>query len=132
MNFLGDDIKLNEPGDMQINIGSGDFSTAKGIECLLQDIIEEFDFPYNDDPDHPERGNGFMRFINSDSDNPLTAIEMKQEAKQILYRDPRVKKNSAVIDAVPGPEGYADISFYTIDGQKVENLVIPVSGEIKL
>ncbi len=131
MDFLGDDIKLND-GDLQINIGSGDFSTASGIDCLVQDILEEFKFPYGDDPDHPERGNKFMKFVNADANDPLVAIEMKQEAKSLLSRDPRIKKNSAIIEATPGTEGYIKMSFETITGNRIDNLVVPISGEVKL
>ncbi len=126
MNFLGDDIKINEMNDLQINPGSGDLSTAEGIECLCQDIIEEFKFSYLDDPDHPDRGNKIIRHLNADMKNKLVLIELKQEAKRVVSRDPRVKEKSVKIQITTGDESLISISFETIKGNKIENLVVPL------
>ena len=132
MDFLGEDILVDDDGDMVINPRSGDFSTASGIDCVAQDILEEFRFPYLDDPDNPERGNRMMQFVNCDSDDVLVTIEMTQEAKRVVYRDPRIKKGSVKVTAQPGAEGYALITFETITGKIKENLVVPISSEVAL
>jgi len=130
--FLGDDILVNDDLDAVIAAGSGDFSTVSGIDCVVQDIIEEFSFPYGDDPSNPGRGNRLMQFINCDADDPLASIEMAQEAKAIVYRDPRVKAGSVKVTATPGAEGTIVISFTTISGQVKENLVVPIFSEVQL
>jgi len=132
MEFLGDDIKTNDSGDLVIGVGSGDFGTASGLLCLLQDVVEEFSFPYLDDPDHPDRGNRFMQFVHSNPMDKVSAIEMKQEAKRILSRDPRINKESISIIAQPGSEGYVSMTFDTVDGKTVENFVVPLFDEAQL
>lgn len=129
MDFLGEDILVDDDGDAVINPGSGDFSTVGGVDCVVQDILEEFRFPILDDPDNPERGNRMMRYINCDPSDPLAKIEMEIEARQIVSRDPRVKKGSIRVTATPGVEGYCLITFETITGQVKENLVVPISTE---
>ncbi|HRZ27142.1 MAG TPA: hypothetical protein P5346_09690 [Spirochaetota bacterium] len=130
--FLGDDILINDDLDAVIAVGSGDFSTVSGVDCVVQDIIEELSFPYGDDPSNPGRGNRLMQFTNCDADDQLAAIEMAQEVKAVLYRDPRVKAGSVQVTATPGAEGSVVISFTTISGQVKENLVVPISSEVRL
>jgi len=129
MNFLGDDIKCNDFGDLVINPGSGDFSTASGIDCLVQDVMDEFSFSYLDDPDHPERGNMVSKFVNADISNKITISEMKQEAKNILKRDPRIESGSIKVKVVAGEFTSIDASFTAIDGKRYDNLIIPVLQE---
>ncbi|GAB4221230.1 MAG: hypothetical protein Kow00102_15210 [Spirochaetota bacterium] len=126
MNVLGDDIKL-ENGDITFIPGSGDVDTAYGIDCLIQDIIEELEFPYLDDPDHPDRGNALYCVNVSENRFYIEKLFIKQELTRILSRDPRIKKNSITIK-ISSNNGYivASVSFITITNNTIDNLVVPL------
>jgi len=131
MNLLGDDIKLVD-GDIAFTTGNGDSDTVSGIDCLLQDITEELQFPYCDDPDHPDRGNAIFALHVSEEKYALEKIYIKQEVLSILSRDPRIKKNSISIQVVFGSEISVSFSFVTINCIVVDNLVVPVSQGVLL
>jgi hypothetical protein len=125
MNILGDDIKIID-GDISFTPGNGDFDTASGIDCLIQDILEELQFPYLDDPDHPDRGNALYCINVPSNQFNIEKLYIKQELTKIMNRDPRIKKNSVSVSISYNENNIiACITFVTINNI-VENLIIPI------
>ena len=128
MNVLGDDIKIIN-GDIAFIPGNGDLDTAWGIDCLLQDIFEELQFPYLDDLDHPDRGNALGGIHVSFDQLQIEKLYIKQELYAILHRDSRIKKNSILVTLSDSSESItASVSFTTITNASIENLVVSNPG----
>ncbi|TAL31595.1 MAG: hypothetical protein EPN93_17520 [Spirochaetes bacterium] len=120
--ILGSDLAEDETGDLAIDIGRGDFRSARGMDCFLADIRLSLVTPPGGIIDAPFEGGLFSREGPLDE---LRVMEMRRAYEELLQSDPRTKPTTVKITAslVDGKPNFS-ASFETITDQVIDNFVL--------
>lgn len=115
MPFLGNDLKINESGDIMLN-PSGDLDIIKGDDCLLQDVRHRLESSYGDLFGHEDYGSLLFRYLGQ-PDTELNRALIRRSVVTALEQEKRINPNTIQVDILKytPEEILVNISFILLE-----------------
>lgn len=125
----GMDLLVTATGDLQANVGSGDWSLASGLDNLMQALTHRLLTRKGELDYHPEYGSNWERHIGQ----PLDAMRVqliRLDVMETMLADPRIKALARLdmTDQTDHLNIEAEVYVIGLDDVVPLNLVLPKSG----
>lgn len=98
MTILGNDLFLDESGDLMLN-PTGDLFTVQGDECLLQDVRHRLESSYGDVFSHENFGSLLFKYLGQ-PDTELNRALIKRSVNTALEEEKRINPNTIQVELI--------------------------------